>query len=270
MKQDLGLDARGVLCCVVCVFGLWHGMEPGASTVGLDSHRRSLMRDKAETEEVCGEQGSSLFLSFAPQRPLSPHSRLSCCAKLPSNTRIISCLHYRQRQGRAVEKGGGQRGYRGGGLRVNSSLRTWGLYACSPTASISMLSSAAESEKTGEHSSTVIAGPMGRQQCATGEPQCTECTASHSSSQESFPTFSLNFLVLGHEFLGFAFQRAVWKSKCFTQMWDCIYKRVGLAKHEIRPIRWMIDMSLITQTSSLAMSNWHIMVQKIEMRKTKT
>lgn len=76
MKQDLGLDARRVLCCVVCVFGLWHGTEPEAGAVGLDSHRRSLMGDKAE---VCGEQGRSLFLSFAPQRPLSPHSRLLLC-----------------------------------------------------------------------------------------------------------------------------------------------------------------------------------------------
>lgn len=116
MKQDLGLNARRVLCCVVCVFGLWHGVKPEASAIGLDSHRRSLMRDKAETQRRSVESRAAPSFSPLLHRDLFLLTLVSYCAKLPTNTRIISCLHFRQTQGRAVEKGGGQRGYRGGAL----------------------------------------------------------------------------------------------------------------------------------------------------------
>jgi len=110
VKQDLRLDARRVLCCVVCVFGFWHGVKPEARAVGLDSYRRSLMRDKAQTQKRSVESRAAPSFSPLLHRDLFLLTLVSYCAKLPTNTGIISCLHLRQTQGRAVEKGGGQRG----------------------------------------------------------------------------------------------------------------------------------------------------------------
>lgn len=92
-------------------------MKPEASAVGLDSHRRSLMRDKAETQRRSVESRAAPSFSPLLHRDLFLLTLVSYCAKFPTNTRIISCLHFRQTQGRAVEKRGGQRGYQGGALR---------------------------------------------------------------------------------------------------------------------------------------------------------
>lgn len=75
------------------------------------------MRDKAETQKRSVESRAAPSFSPLLHRDLFLLTLVSYCAKLPTNTGIISCLHLRQTQGRAVEKGGGQRGCRGGALR---------------------------------------------------------------------------------------------------------------------------------------------------------
>ncbi|TRY84639.1 hypothetical protein DNTS_001363, partial [Danionella cerebrum] len=95
---------------IPCFTRLWHGMEPKARAANLHSHRPSLMGDKAETQSRAVESRAAPAFSPLLHRDVFLLALVTCCAKLPTSMRIISCLHLRQTQGRAVERGVGHRG----------------------------------------------------------------------------------------------------------------------------------------------------------------
>lgn len=117
MKLDLDLDARRGLCCVVCVFSLWHGVEPECSAAGLDSHRPSLIADKAQTQRRSVESRAAPSFSPLLHRDLFLLTLVSYCAKLPTNIRIISCHREGLLRGKQVREE----------IEEGSCLWTWGL-----------------------------------------------------------------------------------------------------------------------------------------------